>query len=124
MNGSSLWARLVRDARTRAGLSQRALAARAGTTQSVVGRLEAGIGSPRVETVDRLLAAAGFRPRVELEPITGTDPVVELYKADIDTTLLRENLKVTPEQRVRALQALHRLAAEAHSAGERARHGG
>ncbi|RIK80921.1 MAG: hypothetical protein DCC67_08760 [Planctomycetota bacterium] len=28
------------------------------------------------------------------------DPVVEAYKRDVDRTLLRENLKLTPEQRV------------------------
>ena len=28
------------------------------------------------------------------------DPVIEVYKRDIDRTLLRENLKLTPAQRV------------------------
>jgi len=28
------------------------------------------------------------------------DPVIEVYKKDIDRTLLRENLKLTPEQRL------------------------
>ena len=114
---TSIAADLVREARTRAGLSQRELAARAGTTQSVVGRLEAAVGSPRVETVERLLRAAGFRARVELEPITPEDAVVAVYKADIDRTLLRETLRKTPEERVRALQALHDLVVEARRAG-------
>jgi len=109
---------LLREARTRSGLSQRDLAARAGTTQSVVGRIEAGIGSPRWETVERLLAAAGFRAKVVLEPITPEDPVMRAYQDDIDRTLLRENLDRTAEERVRGLQALHRLAAEAQRAGK------
>ena len=113
----------VREARRRAGLSQRDLAVRAGTTQSVVGRLEAGIGSPRVETVERLLAAAGFRARLELEAIAPEDPVIAAYKADIDRTLLRENLGKTPEERVRALQALHDLVEEAGRAGRALRRG-
>ena len=32
------------------------------------------------------------------------DPVIEYYKKDIDRTLLRENLKLTPEARVLKLQ--------------------
>jgi transcriptional regulator with XRE-family HTH domain len=109
---------LVREARERSGLTQRALAERAATTQSVVGRIEAGIGSPRVETVERLLEAAGFRARVVLEPISPEDPVVRAYQRDIDRTLLRDNLRRTPQERVEALQALQRLAAEAQRAGK------
>jgi len=32
------------------------------------------------------------------------DPVIEVYKKDIDRTLLRENLKLTVEQRLTKLQ--------------------
>jgi hypothetical protein len=32
------------------------------------------------------------------------DPVIEAYKTDIDRTLIRENLKLTPDQRLRRLQ--------------------
>lgn len=117
MNGSP-WPGLLREARARAGLSQRDLAARARTTQSVVGRIEAGLGNPNVATIERLLAAAGFELHAELRPLA-FDPVVAAYKADIDRTLLRENLKTTPEQRVRALQSLSRLADEARRAGRR-----
>jgi hypothetical protein len=45
------------------------------------------------------------------------DPVVEAYKRHIDRTLLRENLRRTPEERVLALMALQRLADEARRAG-------
>jgi transcriptional regulator with XRE-family HTH domain len=114
----AIGALLVREARLRAGYSQRELAVRAGTTQSVVGRLEAGTGSPRVDTVERLLEAAGCRVRAELEALVPDDPVVAAYKADIDRTLLRENLGRTPEERVRALEALQDLAAEARRAGK------
>ena len=50
---------LLREARTRAGLSQRALAERAGTAQSVIARIERGLTSPTWETLERLLTAAG-----------------------------------------------------------------
>lgn len=45
------------------------------------------------------------------------DPVVEAYKRDIDRTLLRENLKLTPDQRLRKLQALLEWAEELRRAG-------
>jgi hypothetical protein len=34
------------------------------------------------------------------------DPVIEVYKQDVDRALLRENLKMTPHQRLVALQRL------------------
>jgi hypothetical protein len=43
-------------------------------------------------------------PQIVLEP----DPVIEVYKKDIDRTLLRENLKLTPEQRLRKLRSVVR----------------
>lgn len=49
------------------------------------------------------------------------DPVVEAYKRDIDRSLLGENLKKTPTERVLALMELQRLAAEAARAGRAAR---
>lgn len=115
---STPFALLLRDARGRAGLTQRELARRARTTQSVVGRIEAGIVRPSLDTMQRLLLAAGFELELELRPVsTYSDPVVAAYKADIDRTLLRENLKRSPEQRVRGLQAHLQLAAEARRAG-------
>ena len=55
---------LLRQARTRAGLSQRALARKAGTAQSVIARIERGQTSPTWETLERLLTAAGESPTV------------------------------------------------------------
>ncbi len=45
------------------------------------------------------------------------DPVIEAYKRDIDRTLLRENLKLTVEQRFLKLSELQRLAVELRRAG-------
>ena len=50
-----------------------------------------------------------------------SDPVIEAYKRDVDRTLLRENLKLTVEERFRKLQALQRFATELRRAGVRAR---
>ncbi|UJP41526.1 helix-turn-helix transcriptional regulator [Cellulomonas palmilytica] len=54
-------ATLIRTSREAAGLSQDALAARAGTSQPAISRYESGVASPSVETLDRLLAAMGQR---------------------------------------------------------------
>lgn len=49
---------LIYDLRTEAGLSQRELAARMGTTQSVISRLEEGGGARnRIDTLARVAAA-------------------------------------------------------------------
>jgi hypothetical protein len=42
---------------------------------------------------------------VSLEP----SPVIEAYKKDVDRTLLRENLTLTPDQRVRKMIAVLRF---------------
>jgi hypothetical protein len=56
-------------------------------------------------------------PILALEP----DPVIEAYKRHVDRTLLRENLKKSPEERVRALMQLQKVAREARAAGQRLR---
>ena len=59
-------AALLREARTRAGLSRRALAARAGTPTSTVSRIEAEQHDPTLPMLQRLLAAAGGELVVEV----------------------------------------------------------
>jgi hypothetical protein len=48
------------------------------------------------------------------------DPVIEAYKAGIDRTLVRENLRRTPQERIDNLVALQRFAAEVRRAGAKA----
>jgi hypothetical protein len=50
-----------------------------------------------------------------------SDPVIEAYKKDIDRTLIRENLKLTVEERFRKAMALQRFAEELRRAGREAR---
>ncbi|MCG3115931.1 MAG: hypothetical protein LLH30_09660 [Candidatus Manganitrophus sp. SA1] len=47
------------------------------------------------------------------------DPVIERYKRDVDRTLLRENLKLTVEERIRKLVRLQRFAEELRRGGKR-----
>jgi transcriptional regulator with XRE-family HTH domain len=81
---------LLRLARRRAGLTQRELAERAGVSQPAIARLESGNASPRAATVEKILAACGFR--LTLEPRRGEG---------IDRTTIRELLALTPDARAR-----------------------
>lgn len=49
------------------------------------------------------------------------DPVIEAYKKDVDRTLIRENLRRTPDERARNLMALQRAAEELRKAGRKAK---
>ncbi len=48
-------------------------------------------------------------------------PHIEFYKIDIDRTLLRANLQLSPQQRIEKLQAALRLVTELQAAGKRLR---
>lgn len=60
-------ARLLIEARARAGLSQAELAQRMGTTQSAIARLESGRTAPTLRTLQRYACALGARLRVRIE---------------------------------------------------------
>ena len=59
-------------ARARAGLSQADVAARMGTTQSTIARLESGRSLPSIRTLSRYAAAIGSRVEVRLIQQPGT----------------------------------------------------
>ncbi len=98
-------AQLVRDARRRAGCSQRELARRAETSQSVVARIESGQTRPGSETLRRLLDAAGFELRAELVPL----PIPLTHMLDDIPRILA----LTPEQRLREVGNVSRFGSEA-----------
>ncbi|MGI8699272.1 MAG: helix-turn-helix domain-containing protein [Mycobacteriales bacterium] len=79
---------LIREARRRAGLTQRELAERAGTTQSAIARVESGRVDPGFETVRRLMRLCGFNLLVALDPYD-----------DSDLAQATRLLQGTPEQR-------------------------
>lgn len=54
-------------------------------------------------------------------PNPDSDPVVAAYKKDIDRTLIRENLRLTVEERFRKAMALARFADEMRRAGREAK---
>jgi transcriptional regulator with XRE-family HTH domain len=90
-----MWvARLVREARRSAGLSQRGLAARAGVPQSTVGRIEGGRLAPQWSTVEALLRATGRT--LELADASG---------AGVDRSQIAALLRLTPMERARLAAA-------------------
>lgn len=96
---------LLVEARQRAGLSQRALARRVRTAQSVIARIENGTASPSWETLERLLGGAGFELSATLVPaLRGRSHMLE----DVPRIL-----RLTPEERLLELRNAARLFATA-----------
>lgn len=81
---------MLRSARRRAGMTQRDLAQAASVPQATVGRIEAGLVSPRASTLATLLG------------VTGHDLFVERRLGDgVDRTLIRDRLRLSPAERIR-----------------------
>lgn len=78
----STWAgNLIKLARYGAGLSQRELARRAGTSQATLSAYETGRKSPSFETLVRVIRAAGQDLRVHLAPLDDHDEWIRSYEA-------------------------------------------
>ncbi len=56
-----------------------------------------------------------------MQPPLEPDPVIEAYKRGLDRTLIRENLKRTPTERLERLMELQRFTEELQRAGREAR---
>jgi transcriptional regulator with XRE-family HTH domain len=96
---------LLRTARTAAAMSQRELARKARTAQSVVARIELGETIPSLVTLTRLLRAAGFELSAELKRIPKLDRTV------LDD--IPRILRLTPEERLREVAQVSRFLAAA-----------
>jgi len=66
-------ATILHDARTRHGVSQRALAIRAGTSQAWISRIEAGQVDPSLESLRRLLLSLGEDLQTAASPLPAVD---------------------------------------------------
>jgi transcriptional regulator with XRE-family HTH domain len=82
----------IRDARRRAGLTQRQLAERAGTSQAAVARYERGRTVPDLATFTRLVRACGLELRATPAP-PAADP-------GIDRSTIRRLLALSVPERV------------------------
>jgi transcriptional regulator with XRE-family HTH domain len=83
-------AALLQLARLKAGLPQRVLAERAGVPVTMISAYERGKRQPTMPTLLRLLEAAGFDLRMQLEPYDPHDDI-----------LARNEAKRTPRERAR-----------------------
>jgi hypothetical protein len=59
-----------------------------------------------------------------MDSVTANTDSVGDYMRDVDRTLLRENLKLTPEQRLEKFASFMRFVAELRRAGENVRRSG
>lgn len=94
-------AHLLRQVRGDAGLSQRALARKARTAQSVIARIELGETSPTWDTLIRIVRASGHT----LLPVLERMPVVDRSILDDVPRIL----KMTPEQRLNEVAQVSRF---------------
>jgi transcriptional regulator with XRE-family HTH domain len=103
-------AKVVFDARKRAGLTQAELADRLGVSQPTVARLESPRSNPRLSTLERALAATGNQLELTLRPTA--------YPG-IDESLIRSSLERPPAERLASFMSsyrgLRRLAPTARS---------
>lgn len=96
---------LIRLARRRAGLSQRELARRAGTSQAAVQRYERGLTDPTFSTLERVIGACELELRIQLAPVD-----------DHDRQLVGRVLDMDPETRLRTNWDHAALVRHAHPA--------
>jgi transcriptional regulator with XRE-family HTH domain len=89
-----LLGQVLRDARHRAGVSQKQLAIRTGIAAPAISRIENGHESPSFERLTTCLEALGFAPSVELRPLGGS-------RADL--VHLAAEAELTPAQRLESL---------------------
>jgi transcriptional regulator with XRE-family HTH domain len=97
---------LVREARRRAGLTQRQLAARSGLSQAAVARIESGETSTSFERIVGLVRACGFDLDVHVVP----------FDEDL-LALAEQNERLSPDERLDALLS----GLDLYEAGRRAR---
>ena len=95
---------LLVEARSRASLTQRELAKRAGTSQSVIARIESAKTTPTTSTLNHLLASAGFELKSELV----LRPIEESHMLEDISRILH----LSPEERLNEVKNVNNLLAE------------
>ena len=107
---STMGSDFVREARKRAGLTQRELAEKAGTTQSAIARLESGRTQPAFDAVLRLVRLCGMDLDIMLSE-----------RDDSDWAQARAQLLLSPAQRIRRMDQVARQMLKIREAGAVAR---
>jgi transcriptional regulator with XRE-family HTH domain len=102
---------LIKQLRAAHGVTQRQLASRMGTTQSAIAALERHGSNPTTRTLIDALDALGY------ELVLGARE----KRRGVDESLIRQQLELTPAQRLEQLEAMAATARELVLAGRRAR---
>lgn len=102
---------LLAQVRTRAGLTQAELAERLGVSQASVAQLERPGSNPTVATLERALRAAGAELTLGARP----------RETSVDESLIRQQLALTPAQRLAGLEVMCREARKLARAGAASR---
>ncbi|TVR32884.1 MAG: helix-turn-helix domain-containing protein [Balneolaceae bacterium] len=94
-------AELLKEARKRAGLTQRELAERAGRAQPAIAKIESGKTDPSTSTLNALIEAAGFELHAELtvRPVSDSHMLGDVSRI----------LGLTPEERLLELANVDRF---------------
>jgi transcriptional regulator with XRE-family HTH domain len=108
MSASAL---LLKEARCQAGLTQAQLARRMGVSQAAVAKLERPGANPTFATLDDALRETGQQLVLTTEPV----------RPGIDETLVFEQLRLSPEQRLAQLESMYEWGRELALAGARSR---
>jgi transcriptional regulator with XRE-family HTH domain len=104
-------ASLLKDARTRAGLTQAELGRRLDISQAAVARLERPGANPTVATLEDALWATGHRLTLD----------APARRPGVDESLIRQQLELTPAERVRGIETMYTQARMLALAGARSR---
>lgn len=95
-------ASLLKLARAKTGLTQRALALAAGVPQSTVARIESGAMQPTLPVLYRILAAADLEPRIRLDVYDDHDDVLDALASKFPQK--QEQMERSREQMLTALK--------------------
>jgi transcriptional regulator with XRE-family HTH domain len=90
-------ANLIRLARRQSRLSQRELARRSGTSQAAIAAYESARRQPTLETLARIVRAAGQDLRIRLEPYDDHDDWLARYEAGLPPGAVEERRRMDAE---------------------------
>ncbi len=110
MRCETMASRLLREARSRQGISQRQLALRARTSQDAISRIERGVESPTLERLSHLLMVLGERLELSAVPTGGGQA--------------QPSAPMTPRERLREAASWNLVATKLEIAGAQARRAG